>query len=96
MHPHPRHPGTRYFNAWRRRTGKLLAPCGSLREAALLLSRTQGHSPTHWENRLRRVLDGSIVPDIDELTAIDAILARPLCDDETWSVSDLFPDSPGE
>lgn len=96
MHPRPRHPGSRYFDAWRRRTGKLLAPSGRLRETALLLSRTQGQSPAHWENWLRRVLDGSTLPDIDELTAVDATLARPRPEDDARPAGDLFSERPGK
>lgn len=89
-------PGTRYFDSWRRRTRKLLAPSGRLRETALILSQSQGQSREHWEHWLRDVLDGSLSPSIDELMAVDAILTRPNPSTTSPSRPELFPDHLGE
>ena len=93
MTPDPQTPGSRYFDAWRRRTRKLLAPSGRLRETALILAQSQGQTSDHWEKWLRNVLAGQLSPNIDELMAVDAILARPQPSPATPPLDEeLFPD----
>ncbi len=66
-----------YLASWLRRTRRQLAPSGRLSEVALILSQRHGHSPSFWTAWLRRVLEGEIRPSLDELTAVDGILATP-------------------
>lgn len=75
MHPHP--PDRPYLTSWLRRTRRQLSTSGRLSELALILSRLQGNTPAHWSGWLREVLENEIIPSLDELTAIDALLARP-------------------
>lgn len=70
-------PDRPYLESWLRRTRKQLAGSGRLTEAALILSREEGNTPAHWGAFLRGVLDEEIVPSLDLLTRIDALLARP-------------------
>ncbi|GAA5483051.1 hypothetical protein [Haloferula sargassicola] len=74
---HPSRPDRPFLAAWLRRTRKQLAPSGRLSELALILSRKEGGTPGLWSDWLRRVLDEEISPTLDELTAIDLLLARP-------------------
>ncbi len=70
-------PDRRHLAHWLRRTRRQLAPSGRLSEIALILSRREGGHQEWHAARLRSVLDGEVVPTLDELTAIDLILARP-------------------
>ena len=70
-------PDRRYLANWLRRTRRQLAPSGRLSELALILARGEGGSPEWHAARLRAVLDEVVVPSLDELTAIDHVLARP-------------------
>lgn len=73
-------PDRPYLESWLRRTRRQLAGSGRLSEAALILSREEGNTPAHWGAFLRGVLDEEIVPSLDLLTRIDALLARPAPD----------------
>ncbi|MGE9270543.1 MAG: hypothetical protein ACQKBU_07045 [Verrucomicrobiales bacterium] len=73
----PTSPNRPFLATWLRRTRKQLAPSGKLSEVSLLLSRREGQSPGYWASWLRQVLEGELTPTLDELTALDAILARP-------------------
>ncbi len=73
----PSRPDRPFLATWLRRTRKQLAPSGRLSELALILSRREGNSPVFWSDWLRRVLEEEITPTLDELTAIDLLLARP-------------------
>lgn len=64
-----------YFEAWLKRTRRLLAPSGRLTEAALILSREEGGSQDSWRKRLRDLLDGVEMPDFELVTRIDRLLA---------------------
>ncbi len=57
---------------------KQLAGSGRLTELALILSREEGNTPTHWSTYLRDMLDEVETPSLDLLTRIDALLARPV------------------
>ncbi|MCU0796540.1 MAG: hypothetical protein MUF31_11455 [Akkermansiaceae bacterium] len=70
-------PDRPFLDSWLRRTRKQLAPSGRLSELALILDRQEGGGVEHWSRWLRGVLDGEIVPTLDELTGIDLLLARP-------------------
>ena len=70
-------PDRPFLDNWLRRTRKQLAPSGRLSELALILDRQQGGGVDHWSRWLRGVLDGEIVPTLDELPGIDLLLARP-------------------
>lgn len=72
--PKSAHP---FLANWLRRTRKQLAPSGRLSEVSLLLSQSEGYTPDHWAKWLRQVIENEIIPTIDELTSIDAILAKP-------------------
>jgi hypothetical protein len=70
-------PDRRYLATWLRRTRRQLAPSGRLSEVALILSQREGGSPEWQAARLRAILEGEVIPLLDELTAIDHVLARP-------------------
>lgn len=70
-------PERRFLANWLRRTRKQLAPSGRLSEISLLLAQREGNTPVYWSKWLRLVLEEELVPTIDELTSIDAILAKP-------------------
>lgn len=70
-------PARPFLANWLRRTRKQLAPSGRLSEVSLLLSQREGNTPAHWSTWLRQVLENELTPSIDELTSIDAILAKP-------------------
>lgn len=72
--PKPNHP---FLANWLRRTRKQLAPSGRLSELSLLLAQREGNTPEFWSRWLRQVLENELIPTIDELTSIDAILAKP-------------------
>lgn len=72
--PKPNHP---FLANWLRRTRKQLAPSGRLSELSLLLAQREGNTPEYWSKWLRQVLENELIPTIDELTSIDAMLARP-------------------
>lgn len=74
MHQKPTRP---YLTAWLRRTRKQLATSGRLSETALLLSQSEGDSPSHWSSELRAILEGDTIPSLDLVTSIDRILAKP-------------------
>lgn len=73
----PTRPDRPFLAHWLRRTRRQLAPSGKLTETSLLLSQREGLTPEHWSAWLRQVLEGELVPTIDELTSIDSILAKP-------------------
>ena len=70
-------PDRPFLANWLRRTRRQLAPSGRLSEVALILSQREGSTPDHWSKWLRKVLETELVPTIDELTAVDTILAKP-------------------
>jgi hypothetical protein len=70
-------PDRRYLTNWLRRTRRQLAPSGRLSEVALILSQREGGSAEWQAARLRSILEGDVIPSLDELTAIDHVLARP-------------------
>ena len=70
-------PERRHLAQWLRRARKQLAPSGRLSEVALLLSQQEGGSPEWHSERLRAILEGHVVPTLDELTTVDLLLARP-------------------
>ncbi|MCH7224741.1 hypothetical protein [Haloferula sp. A504] len=70
-------PERRHLAQWLRRARKQLAPSGRLSEVALLLSRKDGGSPEWHAERLRAILEGHVVPTLDEVTALDSLVARP-------------------
>ncbi len=74
----PAKPDRPYLETWLRRTRKQLSGSGRLTEIALILSREDGNTPTHWSTYLRDVLEEAVTPSLDLLTRIDAILARPV------------------
>lgn len=73
-------PDRPFLDNWLRRTRKQLAPSGRLSELAFILDRQEGGGVDHWSRWLRGVLEGEIVPTLDELTGIDLLLARPAAD----------------
>jgi len=73
----PPKPPRPFLANWLRRTRRQLAPSGRLSEVSLLLSQREGYTPDYWAKWLRQVLEDEITPSIDELTSIDAILAKP-------------------
>ncbi|BCX48717.1 hypothetical protein HAHE_26250 [Haloferula helveola] len=74
----PSRPPRPFLASWLRRTRKQLAPSGRLSEVALILSQREGNSADYWNGWLRRVLEEEdLLPTLDQLTAIDAILAKP-------------------
>jgi hypothetical protein len=82
----PAKPDRPYLETWLRRTRKQLSASGRLSEIALILSREDGNTATHWSSYLRDVLEEEVTPSLDLLTRIDAILARPVkvnCQPET-------------
>jgi hypothetical protein len=66
-----------YLTAWLRRTRKQLATSGRLSETALILSQTEGRTPSEWASDLRDILEGDTIPSLDLVTKIDSILAKP-------------------
>jgi hypothetical protein len=86
----PAKPDRPYLETWLRRTRKQLAASGRLSEIALILSREDGNTATHWSTYLREVLEEEVTPSLDLLTRIDAILARPVKREQTQDEPDLF------
>lgn len=72
-------PDRPYLRTWLRRTRRQLAPSGRLSELALILSRKDGRSVAQWSEQLRAILEEEVVPSLDLVTEIDALLspARP-------------------
>ncbi|MCW1914430.1 hypothetical protein OJ996_12650 [Luteolibacter sp. GHJ8] len=86
----PAKPDRPYLETWLRRTRKQLAASGRLSEIALILSREDGNTATHWSTYLREVLEEEVTPSLDLLTRIDAILAKPVKREQTQDEPDLF------
>jgi len=66
-----------HLDAWLRRLRRELAPSGRLTELALQLAAGDGRDPDHWRRELRAILDAERPPTLDEITAIDALIALP-------------------
>ena len=66
-----------YLDVWLKRTGRELASSGKVSELALILAGRNGEEADDWRERLRRILAREEEPDLDLLTEIDSILARP-------------------
>ncbi len=64
-----------YFDAWLRRTGRQLAISGRLTQVATALGKADGCQVGDWQSMLRGLLDGNLVPSLEVLTRIDALLA---------------------
>ncbi|MBK1828536.1 hypothetical protein [Haloferula rosea] len=73
----PPKPDRPFLASWLRRTRKQLAPSGRLTELSMLLAQREGHTREYWAKWLRQVLDNELAPSLDELTTIDALLAKP-------------------
>ena len=73
----PPKPDRPYLASWLRRTRKQLAPSGRHTEVSMLLAQREGHTQEYWAKWLRQVLENELAPSLDELTAIDALLAKP-------------------
>lgn len=67
-----------YLSVWLRRTRKQLSASGKLSELALILSREGGGTEEEWRAVLQGLLvDGGQEPDLDLLTRLDSLLAKP-------------------
>lgn len=77
-----------YFEAWLRRTRRVLAPSGRLTEIALRLSREEGGTPDDWRRKLRAILEGEETPTFELLTRIDAMLAGSKGSDDGKMIQD--------
>ncbi len=64
-----------YFDAWLRRTSRQLAISGRMTQVATALAKEDGCQVGDWQSRLRGLLDGKLVPSLEVLTRIDALLA---------------------
>jgi len=68
-------PDHRYLNAWIKRAGRQLSASGQLAQTAVLVSHSEGGTPTEWERKLRAILAGEEIPSLDLLTRVDSMLA---------------------
>ena len=66
-----------YLDAWLQRTRKQLSASGKLTETAYLLAEGKREELELWRTRIQKVMDGEMEPDIDLITRIDSLLARP-------------------
>ncbi|MEY3394252.1 MAG: hypothetical protein RL346_488 [Verrucomicrobiota bacterium] len=67
-----------FLHAWLSRTRKQLSVSGRLSELALILSREHQQVSEHeWRIRLNAIFMGDEEPDMELLTRIDSLLARP-------------------
>lgn len=66
-----------YLETWLRRTRKQLSTSGRLSELVLMLAADGLSTQEDWRMKLQRVIDGEEEPDVELLTRIDSLLARP-------------------
>ncbi|MES2996130.1 MAG: hypothetical protein V4733_04895 [Verrucomicrobiota bacterium] len=66
-----------YFDAWLKRTGKVLSASGRLTQLATMLATEEGGTADEWRRRLRGLLNGDETPSMELLTRIDALLGPP-------------------
>lgn len=80
-----------YLETWLRRTRKQLAASGRLSELAMVLATEDPSTRDEWRLRLQRMVDGDVEPDLELLTKIDSLLAKPAADRRSGDFqADLF------
>ena len=80
-----------FFEAWRKRTARLLAGSGKVSELAMILAEGSEVDAGEWRKVIEGILDGTRVPDFELLTEIEGVLARPLVlGDGLMQEQDLF------
>jgi hypothetical protein len=77
-----------YLEVWLRRMRKEISGSGRLTEAALLLSAGDGKKATEWQMHLRKVMDGELEPDLDLITRLERLVAKPIRANVTANSSD--------
>jgi hypothetical protein len=67
-----------FLETWLRRTRKQLSGSGRISELALILARDLPHlSQDEWRVKLQAIYQGDEEPDLELLTQIDSLLAKP-------------------
>ncbi len=80
-----------YLETWLRRTRKQLAASGRLSELAMVLATEGSSTREEWRLRLQRMIAGDVEPDLELLTKIDSLLAKPAVDRPSGDFqADLF------
>ncbi len=77
-----------YLEVWLRRMRKEFSGSGRLTEVALLLAGGDGNKFTEWQMHLRKVMDGELEPDLDLITRLERLVAKPIRANLTTSGSD--------
>ncbi len=67
-----------FLETWLRRTRKQLSSSGRISELAWILARDEPHlSLDEWRLKIQAIYTGDEEPDLEFLTQIDALLAKP-------------------
>jgi len=67
-----------YLEVWLKRMRKEFSSSGRLSEIAFILSKEDGSPEREWQLRLRELMNGQIEPDMDLITKLESLIAKPI------------------